>query len=207
MTLVRGAFLSSIALLLAVVFAQPALAQQPYKAHKESNGIGVGLEGMLTFPNISNLNDGFKARTGSGVGLWVGGNKNGLIGFTGEFIYVTSKIESADGLSAVRRRALEIPELFHINFGSRSKNGVGGYVAIGTFTTIKLKDTLSGGLTGVNFAGADYGLIGGVGIEAYRIGVEVRGNWGLKSITLDDGGAFQDSKTHSIEVLGKLRFN
>ncbi|MEO8480780.1 MAG: hypothetical protein ABI634_01135 [Acidobacteriota bacterium] len=207
MTLVRGMFLSLVALFLAIATAQPALAQQTYKAKKESNGIGIGVEGMLTFPNISNLSNGFKAKTGSGFGLWIGGNKNGLIGFTGEFIYATSTIESTDGLSAVKRRSLEIPEVFHINFGSRSKNGVSGYVVIGSVTTIKLKDSLSGGLTGLNFNGVDYGLMGGLGMEAYRVGVEVRGNWGLKTITTTDGGAFQDSKTHSIEVLGKFRFN
>ena len=207
MTLVRGVALSSVALLLSLAVAQPALAQQTNKASKEDNGIGIGVEGMLNFPNISNLDSKFSTKTGSGFGLWIGGNKNGLIGFTGEFIYKTMTIESTDGLSTVKRKSLEIPELLHINFGARTRNGVSGYVVLGSVTTINLNDSLSGGLTGQNFNGADYGLMGGLGIEAYRIGIEVRGNWGFKTITTTGGGSFQDSKTHSVEVLGKFRFN
>lgn len=48
---------------------------------------------------------------------------------------------------------------------------------IATATTIKLKDSLSGGFAGQNFNGFGYGAIGGLGMEAYRIGVEVRDTW------------------------------
>jgi len=50
-------------------------------------------------------------------------------------------------------------------------------VVIATATTIKLKDSLSGGFAGQNFNGFGYGAIGGLGMEAYRIGVEVRDTW------------------------------
>ena len=61
--------------------------------------------------------------TAKKVGLWVGGNKNGLIGFTGEFIYLTRKLEDPFG-SVLKTTALEIPAVFHINVGSRSRNAV-----------------------------------------------------------------------------------
>jgi len=199
----KGVALSSLVLLSSLALAQPALAQS--NASHEDNGIGVGVEGMITRDSIhaDGVDDLFKSKTGSGVGLWVGGNKNGLIGFTGEFLYVVHKVD-VDG-DTLKTRALEIPAVFHINFGSRSRNGVAGYGIVGPVFTINLKQTLADSDVSDNFNGADIGVIGGAGVEIYRVGIEARGNWGLRNIS--DSGDTTKTKTFSFELVGKFRFN
>ena len=197
----------------------PALAQQPPGAPppnapppaayspQNQGGIGVGIEGGFSRATLSNTGDvaDFASRTGTLVGLWVGGNKNGLVGFTGEFLYVRRKLgPEGDELT---QHALEIPAVFHINFGSHSREGVGGYVVLGPVFTINVKTTLANGVAGDNFSSADVGFIGGGGIEVYRVGIEVRGNWGFKTITNNNAGVFEDHKNRSVEILAKFRFN
>jgi hypothetical protein len=198
---VTAAVLSTFAL------AAPAYAQNQNNASHEDNGIGIGVEGMITRSSIhaDGVDDLFKSKTGSGFGLWIGGNKNGLIGFTGEFIYVIHNVD-ADGQS-FKSRALEIPAVFHINVGSRSRNGIAGYGLVGPVFSINLKQTLDDVDVSDNFNGADIGIMGGAGIEIYRFGIEGRGNWGLRNIS--DNGDFNDSnaKQFTFELLGKFRFN
>lgn len=195
-----------LAALLSCVGAAPAFAQAAVSSH-EDHGIGVGAEVGLIRSTLHSARDiaDFASRTGTLVGLWVGGNKNGVVGFTGEFLYARKK--TGAGTEEVTLDALEIPAVFHINVGSRSRNGVGGYALVGPVFTINVRKKLKSGLTGDNFSSADVGLMGGAGIEAYRVGFEVRGNWGFKTVTDSNSGVFQDAKTRSIEVLLKVRFN
>jgi Outer membrane protein beta-barrel domain len=205
MQLFRGLALSTLVFSSALALAQPALAQNTNNASKEDNGIGIGAELMAAFPSVSNLGTGLDAKTGYGFGLWVGGNKNGLIGFTGEFIYLKKKIENTAGTTSATRNALEIPAVFHVNLGPRTKNAVSGYAVIGPVFTINVNNKLTGGLTGSNFAGADIGIIGGGGIEFFRVGIELRGNWGMRNIS--SAGTTANSKDKAVELLGKFRFN
>jgi Outer membrane protein beta-barrel domain len=182
----------SLLLLTLLATRQPALAQT-----NDGGGVGFGVEALAAFPQISNLQSGLDAKTGYGFGLWVGGNRNGRVGFTGEFIYLVKNLEGS-GTTAAKRYALEIPAVFHINFGP-------SYVVLGPAFTINVKDKLTGGLSGTNFAGADIGVMAGLGFEIARIGIEGRGNWGMKNIS--DDGATSTSKDFAFELLGKFRFN
>ena len=179
------------------------LAQQ-MGASAEDSGIGFGVLGMITRSSLRS--DDFTdlgSRTGAGIGLWVGGNRNGRVGFTGEFIFLTRKFGERETAGSLR--VLEIPAVFHINLGSRSRNGVGGYVVVGPAVSFKLKESFTGGFGEDNFGGVDIGLIGGVGVEVYRIGIEGRGNWGLRNIS--DAGDTSNIKTFTFELLGKFAFN
>jgi hypothetical protein len=176
-------------------------------AADEDSGIGVGVLGMITRASINPAEDeeffDINSRTGYGFGLWIGGNRNGRIGFTGEFIYVVRKVEE-DG-DEITFKYLQIPAVFHINFGSRSRNSVGGYVVVGPSFAISLGEEINGEDFGEGFSGADIGIIGGAGVEFFRVGIEARGNWGIKSIT--DEGEVTDAKTFTFELLGKFAFN
>jgi hypothetical protein len=203
MRLVRGIALISSTLVLSLVLARPAAAQQ--NVSNANSGIGVGIEGMAAFPSLRNAeNSGLDAKNAYGFGLWVGGNKGGTVGFAGEFIYKVSKFDITGG-NTLTRQALEIPAVFHINVGSRTKNGAVGYGIIGPVFTINVKDKLKNGVAGDNFAGADVGIMAGAGFEVVRIGVEGRGNWGLRNIS--DEGTTSKTKEFSFEVVGKFRFN
>jgi len=167
----------------------------------EDQGISIGILGMITRTSFDTDDNFFDVdnRTGWGVGLWLGGNRNGRVGFTGEFIYLTR------GDEEFKIRALQIPAVFHINFGSRSRNSVGGYVVVGPSFTINLKQESFGVDVSDNFNGADIGFIGGVGVEFFRVGIEGRGNWGLRNISSE--GNVADTKTFTFELLGKFAFN
>jgi len=191
---------ATLAVLLVFALARPAHAQST-----TNNGIGVGAEGMVAFPSVSNTSADFDASTAYGFGLWVGGNRGGTVGFTGEFIYAFKKFTNSN--SELKRQALEIPAVFHINFGKHSKNGALGYGIVGPVFTINVKDKLTGGVAGTNFSSADIGIMAGAGFEVARIGIEGRGNWGFKSITDNNGGALDDNKEFSFELVGKVRFN
>lgn len=206
MRFVRGVALTLFAMVLSLVLAQPARAQQ--NQSDANSGIGVGGLFMLAFPSIEGLEEeGLEAKTAWGAGLWVGGNKGGTVGFTGEFIYRVNKIENSAGTVVADRKALQIPAVFHINFGKRTKNGAMGYALVGPVFTINVKENLSGGLAGENFAGADIGLLAGGGFEVARVGVELRGNWGFRTITPDNDGALEEKKDKGVELLFKVRFN
>jgi hypothetical protein len=194
-----------LALAIGLVSTTPALAQS--NATREDNGIGFGvLAGVTrdTFKN-SDLEDFFKTKTGTMFGLWVGGNKNGLIGFTGEFNYLTRKVGEQDSDNEYKMHVLEIPAVFHVNIGQRTRNGVMGYGLVGPVFSFNLKSELNGVDVGDNFNGADVGVMAGAGFEAYRIAVEGRGNWGLRNIS--DSGDVSNTKTFSLEFLVKFRIN
>ncbi len=204
MRFLRGLALTSLVIIMSLALARPVLAQQTNTSN-EDEGIGVGVEGMITNTSLrgQGASDLFKSRTGTGFGLWVGGNRNGLIGFTGEFIYLIKKVDQSG--QELKTRALEIPAVFHINFGSSSRNSVAGYALVGPVFTINLKQTLASLDVSGNFNGADIGVAAGAGVEFFRIGIEGRGNWGLRNIS--DTGATANLKSFTFELLGKFRFN
>jgi hypothetical protein len=172
-------------------------------AANEDSGIAFGVLGMITRTSwrVDDVEDFIDPdnKTGWGAGLWVGGNRNGRIGFVGEFIYLVR------GDDEFKTTAVQIPAVFHINFGSRDRNRVGGYVVAGPSFTVNLKQESYGVDISDDFNGADIGVIGGLGVEFFRIGIEGRGNWGLRNINSD--GDVIDTKTFTFELLGKFAFN
>ena len=185
-------------------------------AANEDSGIGVGVLGMYTYASFDpELDDPIDVdgRSGWGIGGWVGGNRNGRVGFVGEFIYVVrnGRAKSTDPEEVfdedVKFKVFEIPAVFHINFGSRSRNSVGGYIVAGPVFSFNLGQEVGGESLDDDekFKGAEIGVIGGVGIEFFRVGIEGRGNWGLNSIS--DEGDFNKVKTFTFELLGKFAFN
>ena len=184
-------------------------------AANADSGIGVGVLGMFTYPSFDpDLDDPEEVvdgRSGWGIGGWVGGNRNGRVGFVGEFIYLVRNGRATHPAESealdVKFKVFEIPAVFHINFGSRSRNSVGGYVVVGPVFSFNLGQEINGESVDDDskFKGAEIGIIGGAGIEFYRIGIEGRGNWGLNEIS--DEGDLNKVKTFTFELLGKFAFN
>jgi hypothetical protein len=188
-----------------VNFQPPSQPQLGPDAGRDDSGIGIGVLAMITRNSLSSDEEffDFQARTGLGFGLWVGGNRNGTVGFTGEFIFINQKY--GDGDAELTRKVLEIPAVFHINFGSRSRNSIGGYAVVGPAFSFKLNESFTGGFGADNFGGVDMGMIVGAGVEVVRIGIEARMNFGLRNI--DDSGTQNKIKTRQFELLGKFAFN
>jgi hypothetical protein len=187
----------------------------------EDQGIGVGVLAGIVRTKLTatedeeDLSDFFESRTGTMLGGWVGGNMNGRLGFTGEFIYLIRKTDvdvDGDGLvDELSFPAVEIPAVFHVNFGPEDRSKGMFYVIVGPVFTINLQEKYKSGGEGESieledgFQGADIGVLAGAGFEIFRIGVEVRHNWGLRNISPE--GETLDIKTKSWEFLVKFRFN
>jgi hypothetical protein len=197
----------------------PAFAQQSTTtttittSDDDHGGIGIGVEGGITRNTLTgtptNPQDFFDTRTGTLVGVWIGGNKPGPVGFVGEFLYLFRRtgVNTGAASDVLTQHALEIPTLFRINFGQGGSNGIAGYAVVGPVFTINLQTSLRSGLNTDNFSSGDIGIMAGGGFEAYRIGFEVRGNWGQKRVTNSANPDFQDLKNRSVEFVLKFRFN
>jgi hypothetical protein len=204
MTSFRRLVLGALALMTVLSVAAPALAQSG-----EDQGIGIGVLAGIARPKLTadDSEDFFDSKTGTLFGLWVGGNKGGVLGFTGEFNYVIRKADVPGG--ELSYPAFQIPAVFHINVWSDTgASGKGrAYAVIGPVFSFNLSQKLNGETVPDQdeFKGADIGILGGGGFEILRIGVEVRGNWGLRNISSE--GTVSETKSRSVEFLVKFRFN
>jgi hypothetical protein len=166
-----------------------------------TSGVGFGILGMVsrTSWRADDIEDFFDDKIGWGAGLWIGGNRNGRVGVVGEFIYLSR------GDDDFKTRALQVPLVLHFNIGQRSRESVSGYIVAGPSFTFNLTQESLGLDISENFNDTDIGILAGAGIEFFRIGIEARGNWGVKN--LDQTGNLDDLKTFSFEFLGRFAFN
>jgi len=193
-----------------MIVARPAAAQQ-----YNDEGIGFGVLGGLTNSTISVDSDfdsdSVSSSTGWMAGIWFGGNRNGTLGFMGEISYVVKGATNSITDEELKIHYLEIPALIRINLGqTKNKAGVLAYPLVGPVFDIQLKNELDGVDVSEQFNGFDFGIMFGGGIEVARFAFEVRYNMGLKGITSDDDGGFNDladSKNRSWQFVGKFRFN
>lgn len=197
----RGVILAILVVVTPLVLASPALAQNnPPPQQDTDSGVGFGVLAGLTSSKakVEGVDVG-DSQKGAMFGIWFGGNRNGRVGFMGELSYVRKA-----GFGDDKLHYLEIPAVFRINIGSRSRNGVSVYGIVGPVIDIKLKQPDSD-IVG-NYEGFDLGLMFGGGVEVTRIGAEVRVNRGLRSI-YDPGDSGISIKTTTIQVLVKFRIN
>ena len=205
-------------------FAQPKPAAPPPPQKKMNQGDthgGVGIGALAGFTRTSlRGEDASDVASGSGAmfGIWFGGNRNGRVGFMGEVNFVTKQIkDAADDTTHLTTKYLEIPAAFRINVGNKNRNGVSVYGVLGPVFDFRVSSSLVVGGTEVpsadlenQFSSVDIGLLAGIGIEVNRIGVEVRGNWGLKQLATDEAvtsGDLPAGKQFCLQILAKFRFN
>lgn len=179
--------------------ARPAAAQS-------AQGVGVGIKGGLLFNNLDfgADQDLLKSKTGLVGGLFVGGNRGGLLGVEMDIFYARKNGEFAG--SPITFDMLEVPLLLRLNVGSKSLSGASLYGLVGPAMDFRLKSDFDG-INIVDFTkGYDVNLVFGGGIELTRFLAEVRYNQGLRNIAKD----FSQSdtiKTRSFALLIGVRFN
>ena len=179
--------------------AQPAAAQK-------ADGIGVGVKGGLLFNSLhfGSNSDFLENKTGLIGGLFVGGNRGGLLGVEADIFYAR-KGGKANGKD-LNYDVLEVPLLLRLNLGSKSLSGVSLYGLAGPAMDFRLKSQF-GGLDIVDFTqGYDVNLVLGGGVEITRFLAEVRYNEGLRNIS-KNFSASNDIKTRSFALLIGVRFN
>jgi hypothetical protein len=224
MRTVRGLVLIALVCVTSLAVSAPAFAQNvaPAPQQDTDQGVGIGVLGGLAISSFRGEgSEGTSSGTGPMFGIWFGGNRNGRVGFMGELSYVQSKVSIADdtGVSGdhVRFDYLEIPALFRINIGSQMREGASVYALAGPVFDFQLSKKLVVGGVEVpeaelenQFTSVNIGLMIGGGFEWNRIGVEVRGNWGMKQLATDeavDSETVPPVKGTMIQIVGKFRFN
>ena len=203
------------AILLTTLVAPVAFAQTtaPAQAQAQSQdddggGIGFGVAFGMSRPSLRGDDElgpfSPEGRNGLLGGLWFGGNRNGTLGVGAEVLYGIKNFEFAG--ADLKQHYIEVPVLLRLNVGSRSRSGLSVYGVAGPVADIRLSAKLADLDVTDDFQGFDLGVLAGAGIEVARIGVEVRGNWGMRAF-FDPSEGSQEIKTFAIQVLAKLRIN
>lgn len=218
MRTVRALLHTIVAILVLSAIAAPVQAQtRPAPPPVPVDyGIGVGALGGITLSTLRGdveTNAALENRLGYMAGIWFGGNYNGRVGFLGEIDYVIKGTKEKEFGGELELHYLEVPALFRINIGARTREGATFYVVVGPVVGLKIKATLlepdgDGDLdVSDGYERFDIGVLAGAGVEAKRIGVEVRANWGLRNIEVDPGEGAPAIRNFSIQIVGKFRFN
>ncbi len=174
-------------------------------SHANSGGVGIGIEGGPIFNTFSEANVSFSNRTGWIGGLFVGGNRTGVIGVQGELLVARKGATNSAGQS-IDLTFLEVPVLLRVNVGSGSVNGARVYLLVGPAADVKLKATQAGTDVGASYTGVDIDGVGGVGVEVARISLEgryTRGFRNIQNVTTTPTAIH----TQSFAVVFGIRFN
>jgi len=196
-----------------VLAATPAFAQATQQ-RQVNTGVGIGALGGINWTTIRTENEtniDFKKGTGWQLGIWFGGNRDGRAGLMGEFSYATKKV-SDEFDNEIERTYVQIPVLVRINTGARERDKPSLYFLIGPVFDIQIKTRENGEepLDEDVYQGLEIGIMGGVGFEVLRIGIEGRYSWGLKSVLATDAAidsGFGSTKLNTFSVVAKIRFN
>ncbi len=199
----RGVILAILVVVAPLVLATPAFAQNNPPQQRQDTDSGVGFGVLGGFARMS-VTDSDETAKGPMFGIWFGGNRNGRVGFMGELSYIAQKIDFGGGFEATVKY-LEIPALFRINIGNKSRNGVSVYALAGPVFDFKVAEAFDGVST-EDFKGVDIGIMFGGGVEVNRIGFEVRVNKGMRNIAQGDE-VVTDIKKTTLQIVGKFRFN
>ncbi len=183
---VRG--LTGVVALTSMLLVAPTLA--------EAQGIGIGVKGGFLHSSFDATNaldsgEGFQA------GLFVGGDRNGTVGFMGEFNIQGRK--SGD----LTIYYFQVPALLRLNFGASSPSGPSVYGIVGPALDLKFADDIEASIDAIE--SVDVSLVAGIGFEIARFIVEGRGSWGFRNIAKES--TVVDVKTTTFAILFGIRFN
>ena len=183
---VRG--LTGVVALTSMLLVAPALAG--------AQGIGVGVKGGFLHSSFD-ATDALDSGEGWQAGLFFGGNRNGTVGFMGEFNVQARK--SGDATVYY----FQVPALLRLNFGSSSSSGPSVYGIAGPALDLNFGEDLEASVDAVE--SLDVSIVAGIGFELARFIVEARGSWGFRNIAKQSSQL--DVKTTTFAILAGLRFN
>ena len=189
----------SVAILATVIglgSAAPAAAQ---------GGVGVGFKIGPTFADFNSDALDIDNRTGWHAGLFIGGNRDGVLGWQTEINWLRRKGLTVFG-DEFHLDYLQVPVFLRLNIGTQSKNGFAVYAFAGPAFEWKIADEINGVTIDDSFEGTDVGLVLGAGTEITRVILEGRYEWGFRRINKTFSSA-SEIKTRSFTVLVGVRFN
>lgn len=180
--------------------------QQSASGNRRHEGIGIGVKGGFLWPSFGDAQGaGFEENTGWLLGLFIGGNRGGVLGAQTEIQY--GKRGASSGSIDFEQYFIEIPVLARVNIGSNSLNGVSFYGMAGPVFDINLSTKLAGVDVADNYESLDVGMLIAGGVEITRLFVEARYNQGFKNVLKSGGGAISDTNNKYFAIQLGLRFN
>lgn len=211
-TRVRLMVISLVAVLVPLMGVSLAHAQTqappPASTSSGHGGIGIGVKGGLLFATIAEAGEpnAFKNRNGIIGGLFLGGNRTGIVGVGVDLLYARKGGKDPNSSTTLDLDYVNVPVYVRINGGSSSLNGVIGYGIVGVDLNFLLKGKLSTGEdVKSEFERADYGFVVGGGVEITRVVVEARFTQGVGNIAKDKSASVLKSKSFAIMI--GVRFN
>ena len=203
--------LALIAIPIQALAQQPAAPTTPPATYQPQNheGVGVGAKIGPLFASFDEAGEDFSNRTGFIGGLFLGGNRAGVVGVGVDLLYARKGTKDADGTFTYDLDYINVPVYARINAGSSSRSSVSGFGIVGVDLNFLLKARAKSGSSSVdikdNFSRADYGLALGFGVEITRFIVEARFTKGIASIAKNKNDP--ELKTQTFAVMFGVRFN
>ena len=185
----------------------PASAQ----TNERHEGIGIGVKAGPVFNKFifsgDEAEEDLTNRTGWMAGLFIGGNRPGLVGVGVEINYIKRTSRDPETEADFALESLDIPVYLRINGGSKSLSGVSFYGLVGPAFDINLKADNDGFDIKENLQDFDFNLVVCGGVEITRFIIEGRYMRGLRNLdkTLSDSSS--SAKSSSFAVLFGIRFN
>ena len=190
---------STLALVFLTGIPRPAAAQG-------DPGIGVGFKVGPNFADFSSDVLDIDTRTGWHAGVFVGGNRSGVVGWQTEFNWVRKQGRIAGIDQDLRIDYVQIPVFLRLNAGTESRQGFALYGIVGPAFSFKVADEINGVTIDDAFEGTDVGFVAGAGVEITRIILEGRYEWGFRHINKNFTDV-DEITARSFTVLIGVRFN
>jgi hypothetical protein len=173
----------------------------------DHHGIGIGIKAGPLFSSLNSdvVTSPLDTRTGWIGGLFLGGNRSGIVGVGVDILYARKKVGTPNGDTTLDY--LDIPVYLRLNAGSSNLGGVNLYGIVGPDFEVRLKGQLKfdDGIDDQT-EGVDLGIAAGAGIEITRFIVEGRYTRGFRNIA-KDLSVDQKITTQSFAVMFGVRFN
>ena len=166
---------------------------------------GVGVKFGPTFADFNSDVLDFKTRTGVHAGLFLGGNRDGVLGVQTEINWLRKNTDTDPIGTRIRVDYLQVPVLLRLNIGADSAAGVRVYGIGGPAVDFKIADEIEGFTLDDGFEDVDVSLVFGGGIEAARIIVEGRYDRGFRRINRNFSDVV-DIKKEAFTILFGIRF-
>lgn len=197
----RTATVAILASALTLGASAPAAAQDD-----DGPGVGVGFKIGPTFASFSSDALDIDNRTGWHAGLFVGGNRSGVVGWQTEFNWIRRGGQTTLLGEEFHIDYLQVPVFLRVNIGTESRQGFAVYALAGPAFSWRIADEINGVTIDDSFEGTDVGLVFGAGVEITRVILEGRYEWGFRRINK----TFSDTdelKARTFTVLVGVRFN
>ena len=189
-------------------FAQATMTQTTtISQNNDDGGIGFGVKFGPLFSSLSTdaVISPLSTRVGWVGGIFIGGNRTGVVGVGVDILYARKNVGTPTGDSHLDY--FELPMYLRFNLGGSSASGARLYAVVGPVVDVRLKGELTFEESlPKQTEGVDVGIQGGLGFEVARLLIEGRYTKGLRDVGSDLSLGHKIT-TQSFAIMAGLRFN